>query len=62
MARTYYTVYLKRTDEIVCCGTASECAKAMSKTINGFYSMISKNNRGKHHKYEIYKDSLDSND
>lgn len=49
----YYTVYLRKTDELVAAGTARDCAKALNKSLNGFHSMVSKNLTGKHKKYEI---------
>ena len=55
----YYTVYLKKTDEIVVCGTAKECARAMKKSDNSFYSLVSKTNTGKRNKYIVCIEKLD---
>ncbi len=57
--KNYYTIYLKATDEIVCSGTSEECAKALNKSINCFYSLISKNRLHKHKKYAIYSEPID---
>lgn len=58
MGRIYYTVYLKVSDEVVCSGTAEECARSMGKTLNGFHSMVSKNQLHRQNKYEIYKEKI----
>ena len=60
--RKYYTIYLSAKDEIVVSGTARECAKKMNKSLNCFYSLVSKNNLGKSHKYAVYTEDLDSID
>lgn len=59
----YYTVYLSKTDEIVATGIACDCAKQLGKTLSGFYSMVSKNELGKHKKYSFVKETvfLDNN-
>ena len=49
----YYTVYLRKTDELVAAGTARDCAKVLNKSLNGFHSMVSKNLKGIQKKYEI---------
>ena len=58
--RLYYTVYLNDTDEVVVCGLADECAKAMNKSLNCFYSMVSKNRFGKSKKYTVYSEKIES--
>ena len=60
--KKYYTIYLSAKDEIVVSGTARECAKKMKKSLNSFYSLVSKNNLGKIHKYTVYSEDLDSID
>ena len=54
----YYTVYLSKTDNIVASGTAKECAHQLRKSINGFYSMVSKNTLGIHKKYSFVKEKV----
>lgn len=54
----YYTVYLSKTDEIVTSGTAKECAHQLGKSINCFYSMVSKNTLGIHNKYSFVKEKV----
>ncbi len=56
MSNTYYTVYLNNTDDIVASGTAVECSQQMRIKTNHFYSIVSKSNRGIHHKYTIIKE------
>ncbi len=55
----YYTVYLRKTDEIVVSGTAVECAEKMKKSLNCFYSLVSKNRKGKHKKYVVVVETDD---
>ena len=52
----YYTVFLKKTDDVIIAGTAKDCAKAMGKSLNGFHSMVSKNSKKKQNKYFIVKE------
>lgn len=54
----YYTVYLKKDDEIVVSGTARECARYMNKSLNGFHSMVSKNTLGVENKYTVLKEKV----
>ena len=59
MKKIYYTVYLSKTDEIIASGTGIECMKQLQKkSLNSFYSLVSKNLKGVHKKYNIYKEYL----
>lgn len=60
--KKYYAVYLNSTDEIVVSGTAQECAKKMNKSLNCFYSLVSKSNLGRQNKYSVYSEDLDNID
>lgn len=62
MRKKYYTVYLKKTDEIVAAGNAIACAVAMNKNIQAFYSMVSRVRNGQNHKYEIDVSIVDLDD
>lgn len=53
LMRFLYTVYLNKTDEVVACGTAAECAEQMNKSLNCFYSTVSKNRKGLRNKYTV---------
>ena len=56
-AQKYYTVYRRKTDEIVTCGTAAECTKALGYANKGsFLSIVSKSRKGKPGKYEFIVD------
>lgn len=55
---SYYTVYIAKTDEIIASGIASDCAEQLGKTLNGFYSMVSKNTLGIHKKYSFVKEKV----
>lgn len=54
----YYTVYLKKTDEIIASGIAIDCAVQMKKSLNGFLSMVSKNRKGIQNKYSIISETV----
>ena len=50
----YYTVYRKKDDVVLAQGSSEECRKALGfKTLQVFYSMVSRVNRGKTEKYEV---------
>lgn len=60
MGKIYYTIYLTKTDEIVASGTGKECMKQLNKkTLNSFYSLVSKSLKGVREKYTIYKEYLE---
>ncbi len=50
----FYVVYLSQNDEIVATGNAKECSDQLNTSLNRFYSLVSKNSRGIHKKYNIY--------
>ena len=52
----YYTIYEKNTDFLIASGNAKECAKQMKKSLNGFYSCVSKNIKGIQNKYIVLID------
>lgn len=49
----HYTVYERKTDEIVAVGTSNECAKRLRLTLASFHSLVSRYNRGIPGKYEF---------
>jgi len=53
---TYYAVYLRKTDELICSGNAAECAAAMGRSEGSFRSLVSKVCNGLNRKYEVYKE------
>lgn len=53
---TWYTVYLRDTDEIIASGTGAQCARAMGLTLKGFYNAVSRSATGTRHKYLFYKE------
>ncbi len=57
--KNFYTVYLRKTDEIVVSGTAVECAAKMNKSVNCFHSLVSKNRKGKQKKYVVVVEADD---
>ena len=55
--KNYYAVYLRKTDELVACGTSAECVKQMGlKSVDSFYCLISHVLAGYNLKYEVYKE------
>ena len=57
--RRYYTVYVNATEEVLVSGTARECAEKLNKSLNCFYSLVSKNRIGHQKKYTVYSEPLD---
>jgi len=60
--RKYYTIYLNSTDEIIASGTAIECAGKLNKSLNCFYSLVSKNQLKHINKYTVYSEPLEDSD
>lgn len=55
--KNYYAVYLRKTDELVACGTSAECVRQMGlKSVDSFYCLISHVLHGLNRKYEVYKE------
>lgn len=50
----YYALYLRKTDKLVCSGTAKECAEQLGVSMNAFYTMAHKALHGKTKKWEAY--------
>lgn len=50
----YYALYLRKTDELVCSGTAWECAEALGIRVKSFYIMVHKALHGKVKKWDVY--------
>ena len=59
----YYTVYLRKTDEIVAFGTSKECTEKMGLAdVEQFYALVSKNRAGLQKRYVIVVDEDDEGD
>lgn len=59
----YYTVYDKKTDEIIASGNARECANQMHRSVESFYCTVSRNRRGIYSKYVVVvEDAYNSED
>lgn len=50
----YYALYNHKTDELVCTGTAKECAAALGISRSTFYSMVCKAQKGIVKKWDAY--------
>lgn len=57
--RKYYALYLRKTDELVCCGTAQECADALGIQKHSFYVLAHKALHGKVKKWDVYIEDID---
>ena len=53
----WHSVYLRKTDELICSGTATECAKTLGmKGVTDFNILVHKVRKGTNKKYEIYSE------
>ncbi|WP_026499278.1 hypothetical protein [Butyrivibrio sp. WCD2001] len=59
MEKNYYTVYLKKNEEVVATGTSKECAKQLQCSVGSFYSLVSRSISGKIKKYDVVIDTID---
>lgn len=50
----YYALYIRKTDELVCCGTAKECAETLGVSVHTFYGLVHKTLNGIVKKYDVY--------
>jgi hypothetical protein len=57
---TYYALYHRKTDELVCSGSAKECAEILGIATNSFYVLVHKILHGKTKKWDIYVENYDS--
>ena len=55
----YYALYLRKTDELVCSGTAQECADALGIRKHSFYVLVHKALHGKVKKWDVYVEDVD---
>lgn len=59
--KRWYTIWTADTDELVCLGSAAECAAALGISRGSFYNLIGDQKRQKKmglHKYEILCEQL----
>lgn len=55
----YYSVYLRKTDELVAFGPAANCAKMLGlKNVDVFYRTMNAVRKGRNKKYEFYSEPL----
>ena len=57
--RKYYTVYKRKTDEILAYGTAEECARQLGIRLDSFYCTVSRTPNRKNPQYEIFIDLVE---
>lgn len=58
----YYAVYLRKTDELVCSGSAQECADSLGICKRAFYILAHKAASGKVKKWDVYIEPYNSED
>lgn len=52
--QNYYAMYLRKTDELVCSGSARECAEQLGISQMAFRSRVHKTLSGKIKKWDVY--------
>lgn len=52
--QVYYAVYLRKTDELVCSGSARECANHLGMNKTTFHAMVCKTRKGQIKKWDVY--------
>ena len=52
--RNYYALYLRKTDKLVCSGSAKDCAEQLGVTLRNFYALTNKVLHGKIKKWDVY--------
>lgn len=57
-----YTVYKRKTDELLAFGSARECAKQLGITLASFYSAVSRAKTREEGRYEVFVDEVDEED
>ena len=50
----YYALYLRKTDELVCSGSAKECAIELRITIPAFYNRVYNAVHRRNDKWDVY--------
>ena len=56
----YYALYLRKTDELVCSGTAKECAIELKISIPAFYSRVYNSLHQRSDKWDVYIEPYES--
>jgi hypothetical protein len=59
----YYALYLSKTDELVCSGSARECMEQLGISKNAFHTLVCRSRNGEIKKWDVYiepyKDSIE---
>jgi hypothetical protein len=50
----YYAIYLRKTDELVCSGTAKECMAQLGITASAFRTLVCRSRSGEIKKWDVY--------
>lgn len=58
MNQKYYTVWSRKTDEVLACGTSEECAKMLGMSSSAsFRCMVSRSAKGRNKRYVVLKEN-----
>lgn len=55
---SYYTVYLKKSQEVIATGDAASCAATLNRSMHSFYSLVTRVRNGQNEKYEIEVETI----
>lgn len=58
----YYTIYLRKNDEIVASGTAKECARQMGKKPKDILYIASNSKYGRNNKYDVLVERVEKSE
>lgn len=58
----WYTVYERRSEQLLVSGGSAQCAKALGMTMSVFYSTVSHARAGINRKYTFYVEKLKKED
>lgn len=59
---TWYTVYDRRTEEIIACGPGPKVAQALGMNMDSFYCSVSRSATGKQRKYVYVTEKIEAKD
>ena len=58
----YYALYLRKTDELVCSGSAKECMAELGISKSAFHTLVCKSRSGKIKKWDVYVEPYNEED
>ena len=55
----WYTIYLRKTEEVIASGRGVQCAQALGMSMGTFWCTVSRCRSGKNRKYEIMIEDIE---